>query len=131
MMAYAETTSVPVSKTKGHIEKLVKGKYGATAFGIMEDENKVQLVFRVNERNIMFKMLIPDDAQEERSIWRAMLLTIKGKFESAERGIETFEEAFLANIMLPDGRTVAETAIPAIESGYQGNNVPLLPNYGG
>lgn len=127
-MAYAEKTKVPVSQSKGDIEKLVK-KYGAESFGILERQGRAQIVFSLMERNIMFRMVLPEDLQKERSMWRAMLLTIKGKLESAERGIETFEDAFLANIVMPDGRTVSETTLPAIESSYQGNDVPLLPHY--
>lgn len=130
-MAYAEKTKVPVSQTKSDIEKLVN-KYSAPAradFGIMQRGEAVQIAFVLCERHILFRMMAPDDPQAERSIWRALLLTIKGKLESAERGIETFEEAFLANIVMPDGRTVSETTLPAIESGYAGKNVPLLPHY--
>ena len=130
-MAYAETTKVPVSQSKDDIEKLVN-KYSAPAradFGIMQRGNAVQIAFILCERNIMFRMNVPDNPQQERSIWRALLLTIKGKLESAERGIETFEDAFLANIVMPDGKTIAETVAPAIESSYAGKNVPLLPNY--
>lgn len=129
-MTYAKTTQVPVSRSKGHIEDLVKHKYGADSFGILEDGHLVKLVFRMSGRNILFQMVTPDDAQEERSLWRALLLTIKGKLESAERGIETFEEAFLANIVMPDGRTISETTAPSIEKAYGGHDVPLLPNYG-
>mgnify|MGYP000085430866 FL=1 len=128
-MAYAETTKVPVGKSKSDIDALVK-KYGADAFGIMEKAGHVQIAFSMEGRNILFKMQLPEAPQAERSIWRAMLLTIKGKLESAERGIETFEEAFLSNIVMADGRTVSEHAAPAIESHYNGNpNVPLLGNF--
>jgi len=127
-MAYAEKTKVPVSQSKGDIEKLVK-KYGADAFGAMEFSNRVQIVFRMGGRNLMFRVNLPDTEQEQRSMFRALLLTIKGKLESAERGIETFEEAFLANIVMPDGRTVGETTTPQIESAYGGHDVPLLPRY--
>ncbi len=130
-MAYAEKTKVSVGQSKADIEKLVN-KYSAPAradFGIMQRGNAVQIAFVLCERNILFRMTVPDDLQGERSMWRVLLLTIKGKLESAERGIETFEEAFLANVVMPDGRTVSETTRPAIESGYQGRNVPLLPSY--
>lgn len=127
-MAYAKTTEVPVGQSKSDIEKLVK-KYGSISFGIMESQGCVKIAFRIQERNILFQADIPDDPQEERSMWRAILLTIKGKLESAERGIETFEDAFLANIVMPDGQTVSETIRPSIESAYQGRNVPLLPSY--
>lgn len=127
-MAYAERTKVPVTQSKAEIEKLVK-KYGADAFAVMERAGRVQIAFSLMGRNILFRMDLPEDAQQERSIWRAMMLTIKGKLESAERGIETFEEAFLANIVMPNGMTVSETTIPAIENHYQGRtDVPLLPS---
>jgi len=126
-MAYAERTKVPVTQSKAEIEKLVK-RYGADAFAVMERQGRVQIAFSLMGRNILFRMDLPEGAQAERSIWRAMTLTIKGKLESAERGIETFEEAFLANIVMPDGRTVSEATRPAIENHYKGRaDVPLLP----
>lgn len=127
-MAYAERTKVPVHQSKGDIEKTAR-KYGATAFGVMEREGRAQIAFTVSDRNIMFRIPIPEDAQQERSIWRALLLTIKAKFESAASGIETLEDAFMANVVMPDGRTISETARPAIESAYNGRDVPLLPAY--
>lgn len=128
-MPYAEKTKVPVGQSKADIEKLVK-KYGAEAFGIMEMAGIANIAFAMSGRNILFRMPLPEDAQVERSMWRAMLLTIKGKLESAERGIETFEEAFLSNIVMTDGKTVAQHTIPAIESHYEGDaSVPLLPRF--
>lgn len=128
-MAYAERTKVPVHQSKGEIEKLVK-RFGADGFGIMDMRGTVQIAFALEGRNILFRMPIPvDDAQAERSMWRALLLTIKGKLESAERGIETLEQAFLANIVMPDGRTVLEHTQPAIKSQYAGGDVPLLSHY--
>ena len=127
-MAYAERTKVPTYQSKAEIERLVKG-YGADAFGVMERHGAAQVAFTMEGRNILFRIPIPDDQQAERSIWRALLLTIKGKLESAERGIETFEEAFLANIVMPDGRTVADHTRPTIENHYKGRqDVPLLPS---
>lgn len=124
---YAEDTKVSVGQSKADIEKLVN-RYGADGFGIMSMNGLAQIAFRVNNRNILFKMSIPEGAQKERAIWRAMLLTIKAKFESAARGIETFEDAFLANIVMPNGQTVSEATRPAIAQQYAGKaNVPLLP----
>ncbi len=126
-MTYAERTKVPVGRSKADIEALAK-KYGATAFATMETEGRAQIAFSMAGRNILFRVSLPDDPQAERSIWRALLLTIKGKLESAERRIETFEEAFLANIVMPGGQTVADVTVPAIEQHYDGRtDVPLLP----
>jgi hypothetical protein len=126
-VAYAERTSVPVSKSKNDIQKLVT-KYGSVDFAVMERPGQARVAFSLACRNILFTMPVPEKGQEQRSIWRALLLTIKGKLESAARGIETFEDAFLANIVMPDGRVVSDIVRPAIERHYQGDfGVPLLP----
>lgn len=127
-MAYAERTRVPISKTKAEIENLVK-RYGADGFGAMEMSGSIQIAFRMAGRNLLFRLILPDDEQGQKSIFRALLLTIKGKLESAERGIETFEEAFLANIVMPTGQTVGQETVPQIAKAYDGHDVPLLPGY--
>jgi hypothetical protein len=56
------------------------------------------------------------------------LLCIKAKLEAVEAKIETFEEAFLAHVVLPDGKTVGEHALPAVAAIYKGGQLsPLLP----
>ncbi|EFL88258.1 hypothetical protein [Ahrensia sp. R2A130] len=127
-MAYADTTKVPVAQTKTDIEKIVN-KYGATSFGVLTSANSAQVAFEMGGRNILFRVDVPEKVQAERSRWRALLLVIKAKLESVEAGIETFENAFLANVMMPDGRTVGEHTGPMIEQHYSGDaSVPLLPH---
>ena len=125
---YAQTTRVPVSQTKSEIEKLVL-EHGAISFAFMMHQGVISVAFSLNDRNILFKLPIPDDPQEERARWRCLLMTIKSKFESAKAGIETFEEAFLPQTVMPTGETVAEATLPVIESHYRGGtSVPLLPS---
>ena len=51
----------------------------------------------------------------------------KAKLEAVESGIATFEEEFMAHIVMPNGKTVGEMALPLIESAYKTNkHVPLL-----
>lgn len=127
-MTYAARTQIPVQQTKSDIEHLVRRR-GADAFAVMERGNRVQVAFAIGGRNVLFKMDTPEGEQERMSIWRALLLTIKGKLESADRGIESFEEAFLSNIVMPNGDTVGEATIPRIADHYRGNtDVPLLPS---
>lgn len=127
-MAYAATTKVPVSQTKAEIERLVN-KNGAENFGIMNKGFVTIIAFTINGINIMFKFEQAATAQEERSVWRAVMMTIKMKFESIEREIETFEEAFLAQVVAPDGRTYGEHVIPAIAVDYSERRIPLLPQF--
>ncbi len=126
-MTYAKGTTVSIPKSKMEIEKLVKRR-GADAFGIMEEGRSVKVAFRIEGRHILFRVEMPEKEQQQKERWRALLLVIKGKLESASVGIETIEEAFLNNIVMPSGETVGETVIPAIADHYSGEtHVPLLP----
>lgn len=134
-MAFAEGTSVPVGRTRGEIETLVE-KYGATRFasGWLDDQ-KAAISFVAHGRLVRFVLPLPDKAwplaslkktkryqwstpaasvvdnalaAEQRRRWRCLLLAMKAKLEVVETGIETFEQAFLANIVTADNMTVYE-----------------------
>jgi hypothetical protein len=65
--------------------------------------------------------------QAVRQRWRALALVIKAKLEATDAGISEFEEEFLANIVLPNGRTVAQEVIPKVKQTYEvGKMRPLL-----
>ena len=52
----------------------------------------------------------------------------QAKLESVASNIETFEEAFLAHVVLPDNRTVYEHTAPRIAQIANGGEMqPLLP----
>ena len=124
-MAYAKGTKVEVVKTKADIESLLE-KHNAKGYGTMVNGAEGKVVFSLHDRNVMFRFAIPDTKQAARERWRAVLLVIKAKLESVESGIETFEEAFLGQVMTPSGETVYQQTAPRIEAIYSGQNVPLL-----
>lgn len=149
---YALNSNVPPEKTVMQIKALLR-KYGAESLTYGETEHKVAFVFMMKGRWIRFVMPLPSRAdavqavsnqygakgdfnpvkydQLVRSRWRALLLTIQAKLESVESGIETFEQAFMAQIMLPDGRTVSEWASPQIEAAYSNGMMPPMLPMGG
>lgn len=143
-MAYAEGTSVPVERSMGEIVALVK-KAGAQRIAQAETEDGFAIQFFLSDRMLRFRVAVPPTptmrgcvamtpAEQERALRRrmmqrarALLLVIKAKLESVESGVETFEEAFLANVVMPDGRTVAEHTLPTIAQSYlDGRQPPLL-----
>ncbi|MBJ6722461.1 hypothetical protein I2750_19870 [Bacillus sp. PR5] len=149
-MAYAANTSVSVERTEAEIKATIK-KYGATSFASYESGISAMIAFEMSGRRVLFKLPLPDrnsmafiktptgkvraaaeatKAHEQacRSRWRALLLSIRAKLESVEAGIETFEDAFLAHIQMPDGHTVSEHVKPRIATAYEtGDMPPLLP----
>lgn len=153
-MSYAARTNVSVDKSKVEIESLLR-KYGADQFvsGWTEKEARVQ--FRAAQRFVRFTLKLPnpqDDKfiihprssyklrseraaglayeQEVRRRWRALALVVKAKLEAVNTGIASFEEEFMAHIVMPDGKTVAEHALPLIDSAYKDGKVKaLLPGW--
>jgi len=57
-----------------------------------------------------------DQAHRQRA--RALLLVIKAKIESVDSKVETFEQAFLANVVMADDRTVYERIAAPIAAEY-------------
>lgn len=127
---YAKKTKVPVDRTRNEIEALLE-KRGARRFAYMTEAGRAVVMFEAFDRKIRFTLPVPDgtndrDAKLRRSKWRALLLCIKAKLESVESEIETFEEAFLAHVVLPDGKTAADHVVPAIERAYASGSVGFL-----
>ena len=66
--------------------------------------------------------------QAERQRWRALFLVIKAKLESVEQDIASFEEEFLAHIVMPDNKTVAQHILPNVAAAYESGRMQrLLP----
>lgn len=136
-MTYAKETKVPVEQTRTEIERTLV-RYGADRLAFMSEPGRAIIVFEAKARRLKFDLplLVAKASENEasrktreqavRSKWRALLLCIKAKLEAVESGIETFEEAFLAHVVMPDGKTVAEHAMPAIAGAYNGEPMQAL-----
>lgn len=139
---YAEGTTVSPEKSRAEIERLVR-QHGAVKVGSFSDQEQAVVTFATADRMVKFSVPMPSPqdpamvkrargrrtwatptaaqlqavcAAEERRRWRCLLLAIKAKLESVESRIETFDEAFLAHIVTPGGRTIIEE-IHMIEKG--------------
>jgi len=139
---FAEGTAVPAERSKAEIERTLT-KFGADQFGYGWREAAAVVVFRAQGRHIRFILPMPTEAdikamrsvdakdREVRRRWRALNLCIKAKLEAVATGIETFEESFMAHVVLPDGRTMAEASIPQIAQAYKDGKMPPLLGFEG
>lgn len=153
MSQYAKDTKVSVSSSKQEIERIVE-RYGAEQFMSGWNADRAMIAFTMEGRQIRFVlpmpaknerrfthhsrgMRTPESALQQweqacRQRWRALALVIKAKLEAVESGISVFEDEFMANIVLPNGRTVSEEVRPRIAAAYDsGQMQPLLPDYSG
>lgn len=129
---YAVDTKVPVNQTRNEIETALS-KFGARSFAFATQPECATVLFEFDGRRIRFDLPLPSDTSETRTAklhrerWRALFLSIKAKLVSVDTGIETFEEAFLAHVVLADGTTVGQSVAPAIADQYKtGKMKPLL-----
>jgi hypothetical protein len=115
---FAARTRVPVEQTRIEIERLVR-RYGATGFVSGWEGSNARIGFIAHNRHIRFTVSVPEQEQAARQKWRALLLLVKAKLEAVDAKIATFEEAFVGDIVMPDGRTVWETTREPIKIAYE------------
>ncbi len=138
-MTFASKTTVPEARSRDEIERTL-ARYGADLFVYVQEQGRAEIMFRSDGRRVRFVLHFPAEKemttrqkyeQARRSLWRSLLLCIKSKLESVEAGIEVFDEAFLGQIVMPNGRTVIEETLPQIEQAYEsGDDGPLLLTVG-
>lgn len=120
---YAKKTKVPYERSIMQIMKLTE-KYGATGFGYAEDQSKFIVSFAMKERMVKIVLHpLPASADGKRQYFRALLLYIHAKLEAVEIGIQSFDSAFLSELMMTDGSSIGERIHPQIAGGQ----LPLLP----
>jgi len=153
MGQFARDTKVSVANSKAELERTIE-RYGASSFFTGWDEGKAMIAFTMENRQVRFILAMPDKTDREfthhsrgarttesalnewekacRQRWRALNLVVKAKLEAVESAISEFDDEFMANIVMPDGKTVAEHTRPIITHAYDtGDMQPLLPNYSG
>jgi len=143
---YAERTEVTADHSISEIRRVLT-RYGAGQFAYMEDAKRAAVAFNANGRSIRFVLPMPGmdeasktpkgrrrkgtvieqaHAQEIRRRWRALALSIKAKLETVQSGIAEFETEFMAYMVLPNGKTVAENILPEIARAYETGKMPKL-----
>lgn len=132
MKQFAERTTVSVAETIAEIEKTIK-KHGGAQFVFGVTEHQLLIGFSKDERQARFQVpQYPQDTQKSKASARALLLVIKANLEAVVSGIQIFEDAFMANIVMPDGKVLAQHVRQKIASAYEtGEMPPMLPDYSG
>jgi len=137
---YAQGTKTNIETTQIAIRRLLEQFGAVDGFVTGEQAGIAVLSFHMQSRRLTFRFAIPRvrpgeerknaaAVNETKRLWRAVLLCIKAKLESVRSGIETFEDAFLAQTVLPTGETVGEWASKAVPQALEGR--PLPPLLGG
>ena len=148
MSSYASQTLVSAEKSRNEIEHTLR-RFGADQFMYGWEDSRAVIQFRAQNRLIRVVLELPDkddprftmtpagrkqrtpDAmlkaweQATRSTWTSMALVIKAKLVAVDDGIVTFEQEFLAHIVLPSGETVGNWIVPQVERAYEVGEMPM------
>jgi len=150
-MKYAHETKVSVAASRTEIEQILT-RYGADQFasGFDNEKGLALIQFRVRKLCVCFELPLPSrsskafntyrrgssvftraPAESERLYeqacrqrWRALALCIKAKLEAVECGITTFEEEFLAHVVMPDGQRIGKILVPQLEQAMSDGRMP-------
>lgn len=155
MGLYAADTSVSSDKSKAEIEATLR-RYGADQFMAGWKDEQAVVQFRIKEKLVRFILPLPSteefrievkwkkerEAAPEvvqrnweqacRQRWRALALAIKAKLEAVACGITSFEEEFMAHIIIPGthGKTVGDMILKNLEDSYASGK-PMQLEWGG
>jgi hypothetical protein len=141
---YATRTRVPTDRSRMEIERTLE-RFGATSFAYATKRDRALVGFELKDRRVRMsiRLIAPEQlpqparhgktsateraAAANREQWRALLLCIKSKLVAITAGIETVEQAFMAHLVLPNGKTMHEQYGPEIAQLGTGKGLPLLP----
>lgn len=151
-MSFAESTTVPLERSKLELDRMLQ-KHGATQRGLAhDDDNGFAIVFfSLAGRQIRLQIPLPKVEnfrldhnrrprtreamiakweQACRTRFRAIVLITKAKLELIEMGLSSVDREFLADITLPDGRSVAEFLKGGLDEAYLSGRMPPMLGMG-
>jgi hypothetical protein len=130
LVGYGAATDVPAQRSRQEVEELLH-RHHCTQYMTAVDwgMKRARVQFKLHDRIVRFEVALPDNSksgweQRERQRWRQLLLVIKAKLEAVAFNISTFEEEFLAHIVLPGDVTVGMLALPLVAEAYGTGKLP-------
>lgn len=106
MAKYAERTLVPAHQSQAELVKLMK-RFDADRWATFNEPGKVTIVFEMH--GVPYKFTLPaPPGDEQNRLWRSLVAVVKARLVAIDDGIETFEGAFMGNIVLKGGTTIGE-----------------------
>jgi len=147
MARYAADTAVSQDRSITEIRATLR-RYGADGFMFGEEGTRGMVGFRMAGRQVRIVVPLPDPEDDEfthtetgrlrtassaagayeqavKQRWRALALVVKAKLEAVESGIATFDSEWLAYLVMPDGLTVGDHALPAVALAYESGKMPV------
>lgn len=149
MPPYAEATNVSEERSQSELKSMLR-RAGSETIAIAEEADQVGILFRLRSISYRVQITLPDRnaaeftrspsgkrkrtddqawaawEQETRRLWRCLVLVLKAKLTAVRDGVATVETEFLPYMVMQDGRTVAEAALPQFIAAAADGLMPKL-----
>lgn len=124
---FAEGTTVSVAKSRMEIEKVLT-RHKATSVASGWTPDGATIMFEAHGRRVRFDLHLKNEEREDMRRWRCLLFFIKAKFEALDSGLVTFDQEFLAHIVVPGkNETVGDWLGPQLAAAYErGAGMPKM-----
>ena len=127
---YVRGASLSSSAFQAEIQQMLAG-CGAREFRIASEHGKATVSFSLGDRRFRFVLShlgsreSSSSQETARQGWRQLSVLIRAKLEAVASGIVTFDEEFLAYMVMPGGATVFQASAPAITNAYASHGTAL------
>jgi len=146
-MPYANKTQVSEDRSRAEIERQLR-RFGADAFGYYSNGNEAKIAFEYRRIHCQMSVPLPDRndpvfthtpisgkrrsqsqamadwEREVRRRWRSLCLVVKALLVGVQDGVLSFEQAFMPYIVMADGATIYQHALPHIRHALSTGQMP-------
>ena len=123
MSKFAQGTQVSAEKSQMQVSKILKS-YKCQSVMIGYEDSVFFVGFIRDKIQVRLYCPVSESEPENRRRWRVMRIVLQSKFEIIQCGIKTFEEEFFADIVMPNGKTVWQTALPSVRKALESQKMP-------
>jgi hypothetical protein len=119
---YIRGASVTCSASQIEIQAMLAAS-GATGIRIASEHGKTRITFRSGAHHFLLALPaassdLPHAQEAARRGWRQLAALVQAKLDAVNVGIATFDEEFLAYMVMPGGATVFQAVAPGIAAAY-------------
>jgi hypothetical protein len=121
---YIRGASITCAASQAEIQSML-GAAGARGFQLAAERGATRIAFSLGDRQ--FLLSLPLSASEGTSTaaqeaarrgWRQLSFLVRAKLDAVACGITTFDEEFLAYMVLPGGATVFQAVKPGMAAAH-------------
>ncbi|GAB2753325.1 hypothetical protein [Sinomonas soli] len=119
---YIRGASVTCSASQAEIQTMLAAA-GATGIRFASERGKTRITFRSGGHHFLLALPaamsdLPHAQEGARRGWRQLSALVQAKLDAVDAGITTFDEEFLAYMVMPGGATVFQAVAPGVAAAY-------------